>query len=145
MIIRPSLLLVLALTLTLLPEREVQAAVTPSIELHPYANQYLELQLCFHGSAQRLHFDLHIHSLGRHGRSRSRQRGQLQQLDHEKRCPVQLRFSDLQDRTLQLRLEWSLDGVQQAPLLRSVQLSAVMSQILAQRGVIQPVHVSRVP
>lgn len=111
-----------ATLLTLLLAGGAQESVTPTIELQPLANQTLELQLCFQGNTELLHFELHIDSIGTGGRSRSRQQGHLQ-LVNEQRCPVQLRLGNMLDRELRLRLEWSVDGVQQPPLLRNLQQS----------------------
>lgn len=94
-------------------------AVSPSIVLHPLPEQRLALQLCFQGSAQTLRFELHIDSLGPGGETRSRQRGSLSLTD-EQQCPVRLQLDNMNERELKVRLEWSLDGVEQPPFLHSL-------------------------
>ncbi|MCY1283648.1 hypothetical protein D9M68_150190 [compost metagenome] len=97
----------------------LQPGVAPSLELRVLPANQLELKLCFQGAAQAVRFDLRVESSGQAGHGSSRQQGGLR-LDGETLCPVRIRLGDAAEREVRVRLEWSVDGIAQPPVVKSL-------------------------
>ncbi|MBO3273905.1 hypothetical protein [Pseudomonas schmalbachii] len=89
--------------------------VSPSLDLQPGNAGMLVLNLCFTGGGQQVRFDLRMESLGKAGRSRSRQQGQLVAAT-EQHCPARMQVGPGNAEEVRAYLRWWVDGVEQEPL-----------------------------
>ncbi|MDT4873751.1 hypothetical protein FQZ97_1090110 [compost metagenome] len=89
--------------------------VSPSLDLQASDAGMLAVRLCFTGGGQQVRFDMRLESLGKAGRSRSRQQGQLVAAE-EQRCPARMQVGPGNAEEVRAYLRWWVDGVEQEPL-----------------------------
>ena len=99
------------------------AAVSADLQLQETTTRQAETMLCFRGDGQLVSYQLEMLGQGPGGRSRSRQSGQLR-AEAELRCPLRDRVQINGASRVEARLRWWVEGVEQEPASRTLQLQA---------------------